>query len=589
MRRLISKAQSLTNRFVSWAITLWRTSIQARILTSVVVLSAIVIATLGFGLATLVAQRLLDSKVAVANEEIDRARATVEMSIENSPEMDLQALLNVTRSDLVDRFSGADASSLTISEPLLVAPAPDSAELVSSPVNVEIPEQLRAVVHQGQVAYQTMTMTGENGNEFSALVIGTPTATSVEGLELYLIMPMAAEESTLGLVRGLLAGATVVILVLLGGITWFFSNQVTAPVRSAARIAQRWANGYLRERMVVQGEDDMARLAMSFNTMAESLSQQIRHLEEYSNLQRQFTSDVSHELRTPLTTVRMAADLIADSVEDLDPATKRASELMNDELDRFEMLLNDLLEISRHDAGVADLSAEKVDVRQCVDAAFQPLQTVATESNTKVIFDLPDEPVVASVDSRRIERVLRNLLANAIDHSEGKPVVVAVRASDTAVSFTVTDHGVGLKPEQEQLVFNRFWRADPSRERRTGGTGLGLAIAKEDANLHGGELEAHGIPGVGSCFRLSVPVDQDTPMGTAPLSMNVAPWSEVAAQHDGPDTDGAPEHLSVPPELTSAEQSGATTLAIDGGQGVQDDSSVSAHATDDDTDKEQQR
>lgn len=185
MRRLISKAQSLTNRFVSWAITLWRTSIQARILTSVVVLSAIVIATLGFGLATLVAQRLLDSKVAVANEEIDRARATVEMSIENSPEMDLQALLNVTRSDLVDRFSGADASSLTISEPLLVAPAPDSAELVSSPVNVEIPEQLRAVVHQGQVAYQTMTMTGENGNEFSALVIGTPTATSVEGLELH--------------------------------------------------------------------------------------------------------------------------------------------------------------------------------------------------------------------------------------------------------------------------------------------------------------------------------------------------------------------------------------------------------------------
>lgn len=521
MRRLIAKVRNFTNRAVTWAITLWRTSIQARILTSVVVLSAMVIAVLGFALATIVTQRLIDAKVTAADEEIDRARVVVEQAIENSSANELQALLNVGRDALVDRAAGSGAAPLSSYEPLLVAPVPRGTVLASSPINADVPQRLHKVVKQGQIAYQVRQFSDDNGSTYSALIIGTPTSTSVDGLELYLVTSMAAEESTIKLVRGLLAGATVVILALLGGITWFFSNQVTTPVRSAAQIAQRFADGHLLERMVVQGEDDMARLAMSFNKMAESLSTQIRQLEEYGSLQRQFTSDVSHELRTPLTTVRMAADLIADGAEDLDPATRRAAELMNEELERFEMLLNDLLEISRHDAGVADLSAEKVDVRRCVNAAYQQVVVVAKDSGTPIRFNLPDEPVMATVDSRRIERVLRNLMANAIDHSEGNPVDVTVRASDSAVSFTVIDHGVGLKPEQQDLVFNRFWRADPSRVRRTGGTGLGLAIAREDAQLHGGELEAFGVPTVGSCFRLTVPLEPNENFGEHPLGLEV--------------------------------------------------------------------
>lgn len=523
MRRLITKLRDFTNRGVTWAVTLWRTSIQARILTSVVVLSAMVIAVLGFALATIVTQRLIDAKVTAADEEIDRARAVVERAIENSSSNELQALLNVGRDALVNRAAGSGAAPLTSYEPLLVAPVPRGTVLASSPIKAEVPERLHEVVRQGQIAYQVRQVTDNRGDTYSALIIGSPTSTSVDGLELYLVTSMAAEESTIKLVRGLLAGATVIIMALLGGITWFFSNQVTTPVRSAAQIAQRFADGHLRERMVVQGEDDMARLAMSFNKMAESLSTQIRQLEEYGSLQRQFTSDVSHELRTPLTTVRMAADLIADGAEDLDPATRRAAELMNEELERFEMLLNDLLEISRHDAGVADLSAEKVDVRRCVDAAYQQVTVVAKETGTPIRFHLPDEPVMATVDSRRIERVLRNLMANAVDHSEGNPVDVTVRASDSAVSFTVVDHGVGLKPEQQELVFNRFWRADPSRVRRTGGTGLGLAIAREDAQLHGGELEAFGVPTVGSCFRLTVPLEPDASFGEHPLGLEVPP------------------------------------------------------------------
>ena len=510
----------------------WRTSLQVRVVTSVMVVSVLVVGMLGFALVSIVAQRLLDAKFNVANEEIDRARVVVEQTIAASGADGTQARLNVGREALADRDTGATTGAATVYEAVLIAPGADG-EAVRSPVDGYVPTQLRPFIQQGQISYQYATMDAGDGSNYSALVIGTPTSAEVPGLELYLIMPLTAEESTLALVRGLFAGATVVMTLLLVGITWLFANQVTGPVRSAARISERFAAGHLRERMAVEGEDEMARLAVSFNKMAESLSLQIHKLEEYGDLQRQFTSDVSHELRTPLTTVRMAADLIADGAEYLDPGTRRASELMIAELDRFEMLLADLLEISRHDAGVADLSAERVDVRRCVESARQPLQVVAQEANTEVILDMPDEPVPASVDSRRVERVLRNLMANAIDHSEGNPVVVALRADDRVVACTVTDRGVGLKPEQEELVFNRFWRADTSRERRTGGTGLGLAIAREDVLLHGGRLEAHGVPGQGSCFRLRLPLVPGGPVDTEPLPLEVpgapapAPKTEV--------------------------------------------------------------
>ncbi len=499
---------------------MWRTSLQMRVVTSVMMVSVLVVGILGFALVSIVAQRLMDAKFTVANEEIDRARGVVEQQIAASGADGLQARLNVGREALSDRQTTTEAGAAAAYEAVLVAPGPNG-EPVMSPSDGQIPGQLRPFVQQGMVSSQYDTLEARDGSTYSALVIGTPTASEVPGLELYLVFPMTGEESTLALVRGLFAGATVVMTLLLVGITWFFANQVTAPVRSASRIAERFAAGHLRERMAVEGEDEMARLAVSFNKMAESLSLQIRQLEEYGDLQRQFTSDVSHELRTPLTTVRMAADLIYYDAESLEPHTRRAAELMIAELDRFEMLLADLLEISRHDAGVADLSAERVDVRQCVDAAFQPLVVVAQEAGTEVRLDMPDSPVFASVDSRRVERILRNLVANAIDHSEGNPVVVAVRADDAVVAFTVTDQGVGLKPEQEDLVFNRFWRADPSRERRTGGTGLGLAIAREDALLHGGELEAHGVPGVGSCFRLMLPVRPGGTLSSAPLRLEV--------------------------------------------------------------------
>ena len=251
-----------------------------------------------------------------------------------------------------------------------------------------MPNALRDFVKAGQVSYQYATV-HTDGFSGPALIIGTPTSSPVTNLELYLIFPLNNEESTITLVRGTMVTGGVVLLALLAAIALLVARQVVVPVRSASRIAERFAEGHLTERMPVRGEDDMARLAVSFNDMAESLSRQITQLEEFGNLQRRFTSDVSHELRTPLTTVRMAADLIYDHSEDLDPALRRSTELMVNELDRFESLLNDLLEISRHDAGVAELSVEAVDLRTTVQSALGNVGHLADDAGIELIVDMP--------------------------------------------------------------------------------------------------------------------------------------------------------------------------------------------------------
>ncbi|NUR58859.1 MAG: HAMP domain-containing histidine kinase [Catenulispora sp.] len=324
-------------------------------------------------------------------------------------------------------------------------------------------------------------------------------------IQLYYAFPFTSESQALSIDNRLIATAGAVLVLALAGVAWFVTRLVVTPVRQAAGIAERLADGRFDERMRVRGEDDLARLATSFNTMAGNLQRQIRKLEELSRVQRRFVSDVSHELRTPLTTVRMAADVLHDAREDFSGPTARSAELLQTQLDRFEELLGDLLEISRFDAGAAVLDAEPVDLRALVRRVVDGTAVLAERKESDVRIVAPDTPCVAEIDPRRIERILRNLVVNAIEHSEGRPVQVKVAASAEAVAVAVRDYGVGLKPGESSLVFGRFWRADPARARTTGGTGLGLAISLEDAHLHHGWLQAWGEPGGGSQFRLTLP------------------------------------------------------------------------------------
>ncbi|HEU4362924.1 MAG TPA: MtrAB system histidine kinase MtrB [Mycobacterium sp.] len=501
----------------------WRRSLQLRVVVLTLGLSAAVILILGFVLISQIADRVLDVKVRAATEQIERARATVSGIVGGEETRSLLSSLQLARNTLTSKTDPAGGGPAGAFDAALVAPGDGPrAAATAGPID-QVPDTLREFIKAGQVSYQYTTVQVD-GFSGPALVIGTPTASRVTNLELYLIFPLGTERNTIGLVRGTMATGGLVLLVLLAGIALLVSRQVVLPVRSASRIAERFAEGHLSERMPVRGEDDMARLAVSFNDMAESLSRQITQLEEFGNLQRRFTSDVSHELRTPLTTVRMAADLIYDHSADLEPSLRRSTELLVSELDRFESLLGDLLEISRHDAGVAELSVESVDLRSTVNSALDNVGHLADDAGVELHVNMPTGEVIAEVDPRRVERILRNQIANAIDHAEHKQVVIRMAADEDTVAVTVRDYGVGLRPGEEKLVFSRFWRADPSRVRRSGGTGLGLAISIEDARLHQGRLEAWGKPGNGACFRLTLPLVRGHKVTTSPLPMKpVAP------------------------------------------------------------------
>ena len=499
----------------------WRRSLQLRVVTLTLGLSLAVILVLGFVLTSQITDRILEVKVRAATEEIERARNTVSGIVGGEETRSLDSSLQLARNTLIDRKADAGAGLAGAFDAVLVGPGDGPRAATAAGPVAQIPSALRDFVKAGQVSYQYATV-HTDGSSGPALIIGTPTvssASTVTNLELYLIFPLNNEASTITLVRGTMATGGVVLLLMLAAIALIVARQIVLPVRSASRIAERFADGHLAERMPVRGEDDMARLAVSFNDMAESLQRQITQLEEFGNLQRRFTSDVSHELRTPLTTVRMAADLIHDHSDELEPALRRSTELLVSELDRFEMLLNDLLEISRHDAGVAELSVEAVDLRDTVQSALDNVGHLADDAQIDLIVDLPQTEVIAEVDPRRVERILRNLIANAIDHAESKPVRIRMGVDEDTVAVTVRDYGVGLRPGEEKLVFSRFWRSDPSRVRRSGGTGLGLAISIEDARLHQGRLEAWGEPGKGACFRLTLPLVRGHKVTTSPLPL----------------------------------------------------------------------
>ncbi|QVQ54857.1 HAMP domain-containing histidine kinase [Spiractinospora alimapuensis] len=381
-----------------------------------------------------------------------------------------------------------------------------------------VPDRLREEVQASELRSQfhTYAALSEGGETTPALVVGARLSTA---FELYYVFPLTAEQEMLQLVERTMIGAAFALILLLAAIASLVTRQVVTPVREAARSAERLSSGDLAERMQVRGEDDLARLAESFNDMAWNLQEKIQELEELSKVQRQFVSDVSHELRTPLTTIRMAGDLLYDDRDELDPTMARSVELLQSQLQRFEELLADLLEISRHDAGAVTLSVETADLRDLVMEAAGDAEQLAERRGITIQLRLPAEPCTADVDVRRINRILRNLIVNAVEHSENKDIVVAAAADAHAVAVAVRDFGVGLREEEAQLCFDRFWRADPARTRTTGGTGLGLSIAKEDAQLHGGWLQAWGSPGKGSQFRLSLPRTHGSVLEGSPLPL----------------------------------------------------------------------
>lgn len=370
-----------------------------------------------------------------------------------------------------------------------------------------IPASLSDRVRKGKdITYQYINMHYISGINVPGLAIGQKVQIPNAGqYEMYIVFSLANQEMTLNLINTYLLIAGIILLLLITLITWVVVRQVLKPVREAARIATEFTAGDFSQRMKVYSQDEISTLGNAFNEMAESLEQQIARLENLSRVQQRFVSDVSHELRTPLTTLRMASEVIHASKDSFDPTVTRSAELLVAQLDRFERLLEDLLEVSRFDAEVAVLEAVDFDIVQLVNRCAEDLALVAKGRKTQIFIKSAESAVMIKADIRRVERILRNLLANAIDHAEELQIDVQIEASDHDVAVGVRDYGVGLDESALTRVFDRFWRADPSRARTRGGTGLGLSIALEDARLHNGELEAWGRPGRGAHFVVTLP------------------------------------------------------------------------------------
>lgn len=323
--------------------------------------------------------------------------------------------------------------------------------------------------------------------------------------EMYVAYDFAAQQSSVDLIGRSLWGTGFLLILLILLTASVVLRLVIKPVQIAAEVAESLTTGDLERRMSVKGEDEIARLGIAFNQMATTLANQIAKLENLSRVQQRFVSDVSHELRTPLTTIRMASDVIHGARTSFDPTIARSAELLLSQIEKFELLLQDLLEVSRFDAEAAILTLDRIEITAVVRRCAEDLTLLAQEKGTTIRLHGFDSPIFADADARRIERIIRNLITNAVDHSESKPVDLTAAESDNAVSIGVRDYGVGLAKQYWSRVFDRFWRADPSRSRIRGGTGLGLSIAKEDAILHGGDIKVWGEPGAGAHFVLTIP------------------------------------------------------------------------------------
>ncbi|MGF1432278.1 MtrAB system histidine kinase MtrB [Kitasatospora sp. LaBMicrA B282] len=559
------------------ATALYRRSIQLRVVAATMLLSVALVVVLGFVVMAQVRTGLLDTKKRAAENQASGGFTTAQQQSDALAQQRSKAGSstdpNATSPTEPGTWLSEQVASLASGGQgvysvigLVPSPDPGAPPLViraSGDVNyASISQDLQAqVAADDSVAHeQTTTIhrgTGGQTHTEPGLVIGKQlTGPDKTKYQLYFAFSFAQEDNAMSLVTGTVATAGVFIVVLVGCTAWLVVRQVVTPVRMAAGIAERLADGHLEERMKVTGTDDIARLGESFNRMADALQAQIRQLEELSRVQRRFVSDVSHELRTPLTTVRMAADLIYDSREDLDPMAARSAELLQGQLDRFESLLADLLEISRFDAGAAVLDAEPVDLRDIVHRVVESADPLARLKGSAVLLRGADEPVVAEVDPRRIERILRNLVVNALEHGEGRDVVIRLGSADGAVAVGVRDYGIGLKPGEASRVFHRFWRADPSRVRTTGGTGLGLSIAVEDAHLHGGWLQAWGEPGGGSHFRLTLPRTRGGEIGRAPFRLE----PEDSRYNRGLRAQGTPYRRALPAGATALTASGEPTV-----------------------------
>ena len=467
-------------------------SLRTRLAVTLVLLVTLTVALIGVGVYAFVDASLRSSLVADARRQAD---------------FDLSVLLPAVQPPPADAesfgASGLPEQFRLRGDAVVIADFGDGAPWVPTRLPgalEEVSPALREIVSRGELGYAWQALGGE-----PSLIVG---GRQGAGPALYLAFPARAIEDALAELRlGLVAGGLLAILVALV-LSGLIARGILRPVTAGASVARRIADGDLDARVPTGGTIEMARWAEDFNRMADSLQSTVRRLETAEGQNRRFVADVTHELRTPLTALLAEASVLESSLDALPPDGRRAGELLVADVRRMRTLVDDLLEISRFDAAAEQVSIQAIDLGRLVTAVVAARHPAAS-----VV--LPAQPVVVDSDPRRLERVLGNLLDNAAAHAPGAAVEVSLTPVAGGAVVVVADRGPGVAPDALPHLFERFWKADPSRGAGApgGSSGLGLAIAAEHATLLGGSLRARNRPGGGLIVALTLPVTRSLPPG----------------------------------------------------------------------------
>ena len=525
------KAQKQRRNLIQCAQRLWKESLQFRALGTAGIMMFLSFLMVSWSLSSQIASSLFENQKAQALEESTSGFRNVQSVLDSSEaRSDSEIRRNVSRT-LTVLDAGSSGKRNWILVPLegqgkqgFIPEQSSNNSLNSSSIPNDFKETVR---DKDGIFWQTSTVTTvENNRErtYPVLIVGTHISISQNpNYGLFLVYDMTDSSATIAHINFVLFGGFCALLGVVLSVVWIVTRFVVRPITQTAITAEKLAAGDLDQRVSVNGEHQAARLGYSFNLMADSLQEKIVQLERLSTLQQRFVSDVSHELRTPLATVRLGTELLYDSRGDMERTLSRTVELLHDQVDRFQSMLADLLEISRFDAGSAMLTIDTEDFMRVLSNILQEALPHLERTNTKLNVHTSHESIMVDMDRVRIERVLRNLLYNAIEHGESRPIDVYVGANATNLGVAVRDHGIGLSEDEAVQVFNRFWRADTSRKRTLGGTGLGLSIAAEDVRLHGGTIEAWGEKGRGACFTMNLPLIHGAPLGESPVLVTGEP------------------------------------------------------------------
>ncbi|MBS1674190.1 MAG: HAMP domain-containing histidine kinase [Actinobacteria bacterium] len=513
---------------------LWRESLRFRTTAITLALTCIAVLVTCVAMALAVQNNLWAARKDQALRDALRAANSAQSALYSADTQRNPAALIGLMRDVSQRVGGVSASQQFAAFPINPQGTPGFTQTGFDRAIITPQLQQRVAQDASKQWWQPVSLHGSDGSAHAGILVGQQLNVPEAGpYALYIAYDLVDTEQTLALVQGSLWVAGIVLVALIGAIAWLSLRTVVLPITEAADTSARFARGDFDVRLPVRGKDELAVLGRSFNAMADSIEAQIKELGELSLVQQRFVSDVSHELRTPLTTIRLAAEMLNDRRDEFDPTTARTAELLQTQVHRFDTLLADLLEISRYDAGSVQLETEPVSLAHLAEDLVDEMRPLALTHDTELRFIAPGGHTPVDLDPRRVRRILRNLVGNAIEHGEGHPIVITVDSDQDAVAVGVHDRGMGMTAQDAERVFDRFWRADPSRQRTIGGTGLGLSIALGDARLHRGTLAVWSAPGEGTNFVLTLPRGARSLDGASPVPLEpVEPIADIGVSTD---------------------------------------------------------